>query len=740
MRLRVACTALSGEKIAPAFLLCSAGQMPCVQRVWTVLSISSFVCLGLSLASAQNDVLTQHNDIARTGQNLNETLLTPANVNINQFGKLFTQNVDGIVVGQPLYVSNVLTSDGLVHNVVFVATQNNTVYAFDADSNQSPIWSVSLDDGGTPDPIGDFGCKGTGFTEIGITSTPVIDAGKTTVYVVAKTLTGDVRAFSLHALDIQTGADILGGPTTIAGSYGSDTFNVLLQLQRPALLLDNDGSIYIGFGGNGCDIYEYNGWLFVYNSQTLQQQSVFETAPNGKKASIWQGGAGPSVDEFGSVYVVTANGTYDGPSGENDFGDSVLKLGWNGAALGIVDYSTDFFTPYNQDYLQDNDLDLGSSGALILPDQPGIYPHELVAGGKAGTLYLVNRDNLGGYNTTYDDVIEEITGFPFELTGVPSYWNGSLYVAGDRDYIKRFPLVNGTLMTPPLSQTTVVFGGEGAASTSITANGTSNGILWALEHSAHILYAFDPTNLANELYSSKQALHSRDTLGELIRFATPTISNGKVYVGGKSTLTVYGLLPILSPAGGNGQTGTPEEILPIALSVLASDAYTQAPISGLSVTCKDGKAGGVFIPSATQTTDATGTATFNYQLPATPKAVTITCSNPSTSSAIFTETCAAEAPASMRILSGNNQTAPPQTPLPKPFVVKVMDANGNAVPGVAVTFTDNGAGGSFSPTSPVTNSAGTARTKYMTGPNTGAVSVTASVPGVNSVNFTVTVQ
>lgn len=636
----VVSTAHSEAEIAPVFPFRVVGQIACLKRVWTALAIFSVVCLGLSLAWAQNDVLTQHNDIARTGQNLNETLLTPANVNINQFGKLFTQKVDGIVVGQPLYASNVLMGDGLVHNVVFVATQNNTVYAFDADSNQAPIWSVSLDDGGTPDPIGDFGCKGTGFTEIGITSTPVIDAGKTTVYVVAKTLTGDVRAFNLHALDIQTGADNLGGPVTIAGSYGSDTFNVLLQLQRPALLLDNNGSIYIGFGGNGCDVYDYNGWLFVYNSQTLQQQAVFETAPNGKKSSIWQGGAGPSVDEFGSIYVVTANGTYDGPSGENDFGDSVLKLGWNGNALGILDYSTDYFTPYNQDYLQDNDLDLGSSGALILPDQPGMYPHELVAGGKAGTLYQINRDSLGGYNQTYDNVIEEITGFPFELTGDPSYWNGSVYVAGDRDYIKQFLLVNGTLMTTPLTQTTVMFGGEGAASTSITANGTSNGILWALEHSAHILYAFDPTNLASELYNSKQALHSRDTLGELIRFATPTISNGKVYVGGKTALTVYGLLPNLSSAGGNNQTGPPGEVLPIALSVLASDAYTQAPVSGLSVTCNDGKAKGVFIGGATQTTDATGTATFQYQLPTKPKVVTITCSNLSATSTTFTETSA----------------------------------------------------------------------------------------------------
>jgi hypothetical protein len=636
----VASAAQSGAEIAHVVSLRATGQMPCPQRVWTVVAIFSVVCLSLSLAWAQNDVLTQHNDIARTGQNLNETLLTPANVNIHQFGKLFTQPVDGIVVGQPLFASNVLMGDGLVHNVVFVVTQNNTVYAFDADNNEALIWSVSLDDGGTPDPIGDFGCAGTGFTEIGITSTPVIDAGKTTVYVVAKTLTGNVRAFNLHALDIQTGADILSGPVTIAGNYGPDTFNVLLQLQRPALLLDNNGLIYIGFGGNGCDIYTYNGWLFVYNSQTLQQQAVFETAPNGRKSSIWQGGTGPSVDEFGNIYVATANGTYDGPGGEDDFGDSVLKLGWNGTQLGILDYSTDYFTPYNQQGLEQDNLDLGSSGALILPDQPGIYPHELVAGGKGGTLYLINRDSLGGYNPDYDDVVEEITGFPFEITGVPSYWNGSVYVAGDSDYIKQFLLVNGTLMTPPLSQTTVKAGL--AASSSITANGTSNGILWAMNHSAHILYAFDPTNLGNELYNSKQAAHSRDALGQIARFVTPTISNGKVYVGGKSTLTVYGLLPNLSPAGGNDQTGTPGEVLPIPLSVLASNAYRQAPVSGVSVTCNDGKAKGVFIGGATQTTDATGTATFNYQLPAKPKVVTITCSNPSATRTTFTETSQAE--------------------------------------------------------------------------------------------------
>ncbi|MGA7967132.1 MAG: hypothetical protein WB983_00780, partial [Terriglobales bacterium] len=372
--------------------------------------------------------MTHHNDVARTGQNLNEKILTPGNVNVSQFGKLFTQNVDGIVAAQPLYASGVLMGDGLVHNIVVVATQNNTVYAYDADNdlgnNAAPIWSVSLNDGGTADPISDYGCTGTGFKQIGITSTPVIDSAKTTIYVVAKTINSQgVRQFALHALNITTGAETLGGPVPITGTVGSDSFLVVYQIQRPALLLEN-GSIYIGFGGNGCDIYNYNGWLFVYSSSNLQQQTVFEIAPNGKWSSLWGGGAGPAADEFGNIYIVTANGTYDGPGAQNDYGDSVLKMNWNGSTFGIEDY----FTPYNQLYLDDNDLDLGSSGALILPDQPGNYPHELIAGGKEGTLYLINRDNLGQYNGTTDNVIQEIAGASsFELDGVPTYWNGNVY-------------------------------------------------------------------------------------------------------------------------------------------------------------------------------------------------------------------------------------------------------------------------------------------------------------------------
>ena len=712
------------------------------------------LCLGVPLAwvqnNVQNNVLTQHNDNARSGLNPNETRLTPANVNVSSFGKLFTQSVDGVIAGQPLYASQLLMNDGKTHNVVYVATQNNSVYAFDADSalgnNASPLWSVSLNDGGTPDPIADWGCTGTHYTEIGITGTPVIDPGVTTLYVVAKTVTGTgssaVRQFSLHALDVTSGNERLGGPVVITGtapsSNGSGTFNPILQLQRPALLLQN-GVVYIAFGGNGCDEYAYNGWLFAYNSQTLKQESAFLVTPGGFRASIWQGGSGPAADEDGYIYVVTANGTYDGPTGSNDFGDSVLKMGWNDNVLTVLDY----FTPYNQLQLSQQDLDLGSSGALILPEQPGLFPRELVAGGKQGTLYLVNRDDLGKYSSDDDDVIQSIPeAVVDELTGVPTYWNSSVYVAGELDHIKQFALVNGLLTTQPISQTTMTFGGAGPASTSITASGDSNGILWAIRHTNPALFAFDPTNLANEFYDSTQALKSRDHLLPVIRFATPTISNGKVYIGGTTALQVYGLLPVLSVVTGNNQTGVEKTVLPVALSVRATtaSAYGSGPLTGISVTCKDGGVGGVFTPSATQTTNATGTVTYSYQLPARARAVAITCSSPGYTSALFSETSTVGAPVRMSTISGNNQTALPNTPLAAPFVVKVVNATGFGVPGVSVSFTDNGAGGTFVATSVVTGSNGNATAQYTTGPNAGKVTITASTAGVNSVTIKVTVQ
>jgi len=727
-------------------------QMPGPQPFSKLAMALLLLCLGFSLAWGQdNNVLTHHNDNTRSGLNPNETILTPANVNVSSFGKLFTQSVDGLIVGQPLYASHILMNDGNTHNVVFVATQNNTVYAFDADTTQgnnvSPLWSVSLNDGGTPDPITDYGCDGLNYyTEIGVMGTPVIDPGVTTLYVVAKTVTGTgstaVRNFSLHALDVVNGTELKGGPVFISGtaqsSNGSGTFNPTFQMQRPALLLENT-MVYIGFGGNGCDEYAYNGWFFAYNSQTLQREAAFLVTPDGTRASIWQGGSGPAVDENGYIYFATANGTFDGPTGGNDYGDSILKMGWNGSTFGMLDY----FTPDDQLMLANDDLDLGSAGPLVLPDQPGLYPHELLAGGKQGTLYLINRDNEGHYNATTDNVIQEIPkAVVGELTGVPSYWNNSVYVAGEGDYIKQFALVNGELSQKPVSETPLFFASLGPSSTSITANGNSHGILWVIRHGSPALFAFDATNLANEFYNTTQAPSLRDQLLPIVRFATPTVSNGKVYVGGTTALEVYGLLPSLSVGAGNNQTGMEKTVLPVALTVTATtaSAYGSAPLAGVPVTCNDGGVGGVFTPSKLQTTTATGILTYTYQLPSTPRAVTITCSAKGYVSAVFNETAAVGPPARLTISSGNAQTAEPNTPLAAPLVVKVFDAHGFGVTGVTVTFTDNGAGGTFVSNSVVTTSGGTATAQYTTGSKAGTVIITASSTGLTSVKLKVTVE
>jgi hypothetical protein len=713
----------------PATLTCAVIRFACAIL---------FVSLGQPAMWAQKDVLTQHNDNLRTGLNSHETILTAANVTASKFGKLFMQNVDGIMVGQPLYVSNIRMKDGLIHNVVFVATQHNTVYAFDADntrgSNASPLWAVSLNDGGTSDPIADFGCVGTRYTEIGITGTPVIDSGRTTLYVVAKTVNAGVRNFNLHALDITSGLERLGGPVVISATAQTNrgilTFSPIYQMQRPALLLEN-GKVYIGFGGNGCDVYAYHGWLFAYNSQTLQQEAAYLVTPDGDRGSIWQGGSGPAADADGYIYVATANGLFDGPSGSNDYSDSLLKMGWSGSTFGVMD----FFTPYNQQQLASEDLDLGSAGPLLLPDQPGLYPHELVVGGKQGTLYLINRDNPGAFNATADNAIQTLPGaVPSELAGVPSYWNGRVFVAGVNDHVKQFSLVNGMLTQQPVSQTPTVFAGAGQESTSVTANGNTNGILWVIRHSNPALFAFDATNLAHEFYDSTKAPQGRDLMIPVTRFVTPTISNGKVFIAGKTALEVYGLLPSISVQSGNNQSGIEKAILPVPLSLRVADSYSAAALAGVAVTCSDGGAGGVFTPGAIQTTSASGVVTYTYQLPNRPRAITITCSSVGYSPASFAETATLGPPVRMTSPSGTGQKAPPLTALANPLVLKVLDAAGYPVPGVTVNFSDNGAGGTLAATSLVTSSAGTVSNQYKTGTKSGKITITASSPGVKSMN------
>ena len=348
---------------------------------------------------------TVHNDNLRSGVNSSETVLTPANVNQAQFGKLFSYPVDALAFASPLYVANVNIPGSGFHNVVYVATEHDSVYAFDADGSASnPIWKVSfLQNGATTVPCGDTGECGDIPNEIGITSTPVIDPSNGTLYVVAKTKEGSNYVQRLHALDITTGAEKFGGPVVIQASVpgtGDGTnavsFNALRENQRTGLLLSN-GVLYFGFASHG-DNGPYYGWILGYNATTLQQTMAFNAAPNATQAGIWQSGGGLATDATGDLFFSTGNGAFDADGGGWDYGDSVMKLGTGG---NVVDY----FTPHDQGNMDSQDLDLASAGPTLLVDQAGAYPHELITAGKGGTVYVINRDNMGHYNPNNDSQI-----------------------------------------------------------------------------------------------------------------------------------------------------------------------------------------------------------------------------------------------------------------------------------------------------------------------------------------------
>ncbi len=498
--------------------------------------------------SQLNGIFTYKYDNARTGQYLTEGTLTPANVNMSQFGKKFTFNVDGYVYAQPLYVQGVTMAAGGTYNAVYVATEHDSVYAFDADGDvTTPLWQVSFINPGagiTTVPTGDVGSPI--YPEVGITSTPVIDPSSGTIYVEATTKENGLYFHRLHALDLTSGAEKFGGPAVISGSVpgngsgndgaGNVPFQPKLELQRSALLLLN-GNIYIAFASYG-DFGEFHGWIFAYNAANLSQAGIWNSTPNGQDGGIWQGGGGLAADSAGSIYGITGNGSADqGP----DYGDSFLRLTFASGAFTVDDY----FTPFNQQYLSTYDVDVGSGGPLILPDQPGSFPHLITGAGKEGTIYLLDRDNLGKYSTSVDNVVQEIANALGSSTSdnnfcTPSYWQGRVYYFGSSDVGKAFSLSGGLLSTTPESESSLNYGFPGAT-TVISANGTSNGILWALERNGNELHAYDATNLANELYNSGQA-GARDSLGTVIRFTVPLVANGRVYVGTKSTLVVYGLL------------------------------------------------------------------------------------------------------------------------------------------------------------------------------------------------------
>jgi len=507
-------------------------------------------------AQSTTNVLTYHNDNGRTGQNLNETILTPSNVNATSFGKLFTTLVDGKVDAQPLYMSGVAISGQGTHNVLFVATEHDSVYALDADTGIT-LWHSSLLPSGET-PSDNRNC-GQVTPEIGITATPVIIPNigpHGTIYAVAMTKNASGNYFQrLHALDITTGAEEFRGPKNIQATFpgvgdNSNGSNVIFdpkQYEERAGLLWLNGVIYTSWASH-CDIRPYTGWVMGYNATSLAQVSALNFTPNGNEGSVWASGAGPAADA-NNIYLLAANGTFDttlnanGFPNSGDFGNSFLKLSTSNRTLAVADY----FAMFNTVTESNEDQDLGSGGALVLPPMRnalGQIKYLAVGAGKDRNIYLVDRNQMGKFNplnnsNIYQELPGALSGGEFAM---PAYFNNTLYYGAVGDSIKAFQFANAKLSTTPSSQTSNKFGYPGTTP-SISAAGASNGIVWAVENGrTAVLHAYDATNLSHELYNSNQAATSRDQLGPGNKFITPTIANGKVYVGTTNGVAVFGRL------------------------------------------------------------------------------------------------------------------------------------------------------------------------------------------------------
>ena len=490
-------------------------------------------------------VFTHHNDNARTGQNLKEYALTPSTVSATTFGKLFSCTLDapGYVYAEPLYVANLTMNDGKKHNVVFIATESDWVYAYDADSSScQQLWKKNLLGVSETTVLpADILETGDLTPEIGITSTPVIDVNGGLIYVCAKSKDPSSFYFHrLHALNLATGAEPVGAVEITASHFVPRN-----QLQRPALLLNN-GTVYVAFGSHG-DFNTYQGWLMGYDGATLAQKFVWsatDAASGNNQGSIWQSGNGVASDSSGNVYLETANGAFNANSGGINYSDSVVKLTSNAAVL-------DYFTPLDQSLLSTNDIDLGSGGPIILPDSVGSPAHRqlLVATGKPGLLYLLDRANLGKFNPLGNQDLQEVSVKPNTtqihegIFGQPAYWNGSLYTAAIGDFLKKFNIANGAISVAPQSQSSNVYNLRGATP-AVSASGTTGGIVWTMDVGAYpggpaVLTAYDATSVANQLYSSPTT--GAGAAGNAVKFAVPTVANGKVYVGTQGQFDVFGL-------------------------------------------------------------------------------------------------------------------------------------------------------------------------------------------------------
>jgi hypothetical protein len=501
------------------------------------------------------DVATYKNDNARTGANTTETVLTLSNVASASFGKLRFLSADGKVDAQPLYLSG-LSVQGASHNVVFVATENDSVYAFDADTGAT-LWHVSLlASGETVNDLPPYGCDQVTPT-IGVTSTPVIDrsaGAHGTIYLVAmsKTTANSSYHQRLHALDVTTGAEQSGSPVDINATFptlgGTTTFDPAQYEERAALLL-SQGTIYTSWTSH-CDVPPYSGWVIAYKQSTLARAGVFNAAPNsgGAGPAIWMSGGGPAADAAGNVYLLTANGAFEttldalGFPNQADYGNSFLKLTLSGGSLAVTDY----FSMFNTVSLSGTDTDLGSGGIALLPDladSGGTTRHLAVGAGKDGHLYVVDRDSLGKFNSGSNNIWQDLSGvLGAGIWATPAYFNGGVYYGPMNGSLRVFAVQNAKLAGTPSSSTGTSFGYPGT-SPAISANGTSNGIVWAHENSnPAVLHAYEAGNLSHELYNSSQASNNRDQLGAGNKFITPMIADGKVFVGAQNGVAVFGLL------------------------------------------------------------------------------------------------------------------------------------------------------------------------------------------------------
>jgi hypothetical protein len=553
--------AMSASYTTPATIAADNGtsfDVMVSNSIGNITSISAKLTVNPVTTASNIDVVTYHYDNLRTGQNLNETSLTPANVVQAKFGKLGSFSVDGRVDAQPLYLSNVAIPGKGTKNVLYVVTEHDSIFAFDADSvsgaTSAFLWKASALQPGESSSD-DRGC-GQVTPEIGITSTPVIDRTHNAMYIVSVSKDAGGNYFHrIHALDLTTGKELFGGPTTITATYpgaganssnGSVVFSASEYNERAGLLQIN-GTIYTMWGSH-CDAGPYTSWVMSYSADTLKQTSVLNLVPNGNEGGIWMAGTAPAADASGNIYFIIGNGDFDTTVNANGFasngncGNCYAKIS-SSAPLKLLDY----FTPLNTVSESAADTDFGSGGPLLLPDvvdANGKTRHLGVGSGKDANIYVVDRDNMGKFNASQDNIYQQING-QLGGSGVwakPSYFNGTVYYGAVNDAIKAFPVASGKLAAAPASHTAHQFGYPGATP-SISANGAANGIVWVVENGGTaVLHAYDATNLANELYNSTQAASGRDTFAGN-KFITAMVANGKVYVGTPSNVAVFGLLP-----------------------------------------------------------------------------------------------------------------------------------------------------------------------------------------------------